>query len=123
MNTNKKNSIRIRRAKRTLIGKVVCRLMGEETGAVMMEYVVVAVMIAAAVAMGAFFFGKDILNMFGVAGAAATGDNTAAEAQVGAARAGAAAGHNEATTRDKAFVESANETAGDINATATGSQN
>lgn len=116
MNTNKKNSVRIRRAKRTLLGKILCRLAGEENGAVMMEYVIVAVMIAAAVAMGAYFFGKDILNMFGVAGAAATGDNKAAEKQVDGARDGAAAGHNSATTHEKKFVSTDDQDTGDVNA-------
>ena len=117
MNTNNTSSIRIRRAKRTLLGRVLCRLAGEEKGAVMMEYVIVAVMIAAAVAMGAYFFGKDILNMFGVAGAAATGDNQAAETQSASAKAGAAAGHNSATTHNKSFPSATDEATGDINAT------
>ena len=68
MNTNKKNSLRIIRAKRTLLGKILCRLAGEEKGAVMMEYVIVAVLIAAAVAVGAWLFGAQIMGMFGVAG-------------------------------------------------------
>ena len=116
MNTNKKPLSIVERAKKTFVGKIVCRMMGEEKGAVMMEYVIVAVMIAAAVAMGAWFFGKDILNMFGVAGAAATGDNSAAETQVGNARTGAAAGHNSGTTHAKRFVASGDETTGDVTA-------
>ena len=42
----------VERAKKSFVGKIVCRAMGEETGAVMMEYVIVAVLIAAAVAAG-----------------------------------------------------------------------
>ena len=116
MNTNKKPLSIVERAKKTFVGKIVCRIMGEENGAVMMEYVIVAVMIAAAVAMGAYFFGKDILNMFDVAGAAATGDNTAAETQTTAAKAGAASGHNAATTHNKSFPSATDEATGDINA-------
>ena len=117
MKTNKKPLSIVERAKKSFVGRIVCRLAGEEKGAVMMEYVIVAVMIAAAVAMGAYFFGKDILNMFGVAGAAATGDNTAAESQTTSAKAGAAAGHNAATTHNKSFPSASDETTGDISAT------
>lgn len=97
MNTNKKELAIVTRAKKTLVGRCVCRLMGDETGAVMMEYVIVAVMIAAAVAVGAWFFGKDIMNMFGVAGQAATGrDDKAESLQVNANKA-SDAGHKDAT--------------------------
>ena len=78
MNTNKKELATVKRAKKTLVGRCVCRLIGEESGQAMMEYVIVAVMIAAAVAVGAWFFGKDIMNMFGTAGRSATGDNQGA---------------------------------------------
>ena len=75
MNKNKKPMGIVERAKKSFVGRIVCRVMGEETGAVMMEYVIVAVLIAAAVAAGAWFFGKDLMNMFGTAGRAATGDD------------------------------------------------
>ena len=78
MNTNKKNSLRIIRAKRTLLGKILCRLAGEEKGAVMMEYVIVAVMIAAAVALGAYFFGATILDFFGIGQRAIAGEHVEA---------------------------------------------
>ena len=83
MNTNKKELAIVKRAKKTYLGRCVCRLMGDETGQAMMEYVIVAVMIAAAVAVGAWFFGKDIMNMFGVAGRAASGDNVGATTMQG----------------------------------------
>lgn len=67
MNKNKKTLSIVERAKKSFVGRIVCRLAGEEKGAVMMEYVIVAVMIAAAVALGAYFFGETILDMFGVA--------------------------------------------------------
>lgn len=105
MNTNNTSSIRIRRAKRTLLGKILCRLAGEERGAVMMEYVIVAVMIAAAVAVGAWFFGKDILNMFGVAGRASTGDITGARELQKQSQTDSKTGHGEAATQDKAFIK------------------
>ena len=82
MNTNNKNSIRIRRAKRTFLGRILCRLAGEENGAVMMEYVIVAVMIAAAVALGAYFFGETILDMFGIAAKSTDGRHDGARADL-----------------------------------------
>ena len=45
MNAKKLN--RIMRAKRSRIGRIVCRLLGDEKGAVTMEYVILAVLIAA----------------------------------------------------------------------------
>jgi len=64
--------------KKSVLGRVFCRLVGEDRGAVMMEYVIVAVLIAAAVAAGVAYFGQDLVKMFGVAGKAATGDINAA---------------------------------------------
>jgi Flp pilus assembly pilin Flp len=55
---------KIERAKRTLVGRIVCRLFGDQTGAVLMEYVVLGVLVvAAAVAMVALF-GKEIRHKF-----------------------------------------------------------
>ena len=60
--------------KKSVLGRAFCRLVGEDRGAVMMEYVIVAVLIAAAVAAAVAYFGQDLVGMFGVAGKAATGD-------------------------------------------------
>lgn len=60
--------------KKSVLGRAFCRLVGEDRGAVMMEYVIVAVLIAAAAAAAVAYFGKDISAMFSVAGKAATGD-------------------------------------------------
>ena len=115
---NKQNNKRpmgiVERAKKSFVGKAVCRVMGEESGAVMMEYVIVAVMIAAAVMVGAWFFGKDIMNMFGVSGQAVTGNPKGAATLEQAAVNGAASGHAEATTRNKDFINTDNEKTGDI---------
>ena len=69
----------VQRMKNTRVGRLVCRLFGEERGAVMMEYVIVAVLIAAAAVAAVTYFGKDIVAMFNTAGAAATGDSGTAE--------------------------------------------
>ncbi|MBP5510070.1 MAG: hypothetical protein J6Z49_04060 [Kiritimatiellae bacterium] len=63
----------VQRMKDSWYGKAVCRLFGEEKGAVMMEYVIVAVLIAAAAVIGVAMFGKTIVGMFSVAGDGATG--------------------------------------------------
>ena len=110
MNTNKKPLSIVERAKKSLVGRIVCRVMGEEKGAVMMEYVIVAVLLAAAVAVGAWFFGKDILNMFGVGGRAATGNVDEARKLQDAAQKESKRGHGQATTQEKKFIKTSEAT-------------
>ena len=76
----------VQRMKNTRVGRLVCRLFGEEKGAVMMEYVIVAVLIAAAAVAAVSYFGKDIVAMFNTAGTAATGNSTQAGTMREAAR-------------------------------------
>ena len=71
----------IERAKKYLLGRVLCRLAGDEKGAVMMEYVIVAVLIAAACVVAVAMFGKTIVGMFSVAAKGATGDAAAAKTE------------------------------------------
>lgn len=103
----------VERAKKSFVGKIVCRAMGEETGAVMMEYVIVAVLIAAAVAAGAWFFGKDLMNMFGTAGRAATGDDDGGRQMQQDAQSGNRDGHKQADATNKDWIK----TQGEDNAT------
>ena len=49
---------------------------GFRRGAIRMEYVIVAVLIAAAIILAVLFFGRDVMNMFGVAGQATTGSHS-----------------------------------------------
>ena len=114
MNTNKKTLSIVERAKKSFVGKIVCRVMGEETGAVMMEYVIVAVLIAAACAVGVWFFGKDIMNMFGVAGAAVTANDTRAQQMETQSQAGEKAGHAAATTANKNYIITQSEGTADV---------
>ena len=114
MNKNKKSLSIVERAKKTVIGRVICRIAGEETGAVMMEYVIVAVLIAAAVAAGAWFFGKDIMNMFGVAGRAATGDDDGGRTMQGDAQDANRAGHKQARETNKNWIKTDGEEEGNI---------
>ncbi|HQC52387.1 MAG TPA: hypothetical protein PLE92_04590 [Lentisphaeria bacterium] len=55
---------RIRFAKRTRLGRFLCRLLGDQCGAVAMEYVVIALLVAAAVVGIVIVFGSRIANMF-----------------------------------------------------------
>lgn len=55
---NKKTLELVNRAKRTAVGRTLCRLAGEETGAVMMEYVMVVVLIGVACVAATWFLGQ-----------------------------------------------------------------
>lgn len=64
MKKTRKNEFRIARAKRTAFGRVLCRLIGDEAGAVMMEYVVLGVLVVAGVVAAAILFGDTIRDNF-----------------------------------------------------------
>ena len=72
----------IQRAKRTRLGRLVTRLAGDQAGAVMMEYVVLGVLVVAAVVAIVIFFGDTIRNQFGVMTKATAGDHAGAETMV-----------------------------------------
>lgn len=57
-------SVKLHRAKRTKFGRLLCRLLGDERGAVAMEYVVIALLVAAAVVGIVIVFGSRIASMF-----------------------------------------------------------
>lgn len=77
MKTNQESKIRI--AKRTRLGRLLCRLASDRTGAVMMEYVILAVLIAAAASLAAIYFGKAIVGSFTTATHATTGQTDSAK--------------------------------------------
>ena len=52
------------RAKRTLCGRILRRIIGEEKGAVAMEYIVIALLVAAAVVGLVMVFSGNLRNMF-----------------------------------------------------------
>ena len=60
-----KKASKIAMAKRTRLGRVLCRLFGDEAGQGMMEYVVLALLLCAAVVGIVMFFGDNIAQMFG----------------------------------------------------------
>ncbi|MEY4917520.1 MAG: hypothetical protein RL616_1433 [Verrucomicrobiota bacterium] len=73
------HSSKIRIAKRTWLGRTFCRLAGDRTGAVMMEYVILGVLIAAAATLAAIFFGKGIVGSFTTMTHATTGQTDSAK--------------------------------------------
>ncbi len=82
MKLHKNNLGMLERAKKTVLGRIVMRLAGEEKGQAMMEYVIIATLIAAAVAVGVWLFGGQILAMFGVAGESVAAKHDTAEQHV-----------------------------------------
>ena len=112
--TRNKNSKMIERVKNSCLGKLVRRVMGEETGAVMMEYVIVAVFIGACVVVAAWLFGAQILGMFGVAGDAATGRTDTAKENISAIQQAKPAQNQAALEAAKAFPVAEEE--GQVNA-------
>lgn len=95
----------VERARKSLVGRAICRLLGEERGAVMMEYVIVAVLIAAAAVAAVSYFGKDIVAMFNVAGKAATGDSKGAYDDRGTAKGAAASQARAAVSENAKFSD------------------
>lgn len=65
--------------RKSWIGGTLIKLFGEERGAVMMEYVIIAVLIAAACVVAIAMFGRTIVGMFDAAAKGATGDHTGAK--------------------------------------------
>lgn len=72
------NNSMINKMKNSAFGKFLRRIAGEETGAVMMEYVIVAVLVAAAAVVAIAYFGKTIVGQTNVAATATTGQGNAA---------------------------------------------
>lgn len=64
MKDKTKQKLLIARAKRTALGRFLCRLAGDNAGAVMMEYVVLGVMVVAAVVAIVMLFGQQIRVSF-----------------------------------------------------------
>ena len=70
--------MKLRNLKNSRLGRMIRRILGEEKGAVAMEYVILAVLIAAAIVVAVAVFGKTIVGMFDVAGKGASGQHTEA---------------------------------------------
>ena len=55
-----------------------CRLLGDEAGGVMMEYVILRLLVAAAVVVAVMYFGRNIMLGFNAMGAATAGSSEGA---------------------------------------------
>lgn len=58
--------LKIAKAKQTRFGRFLCRLFGDERGAVMMEYVVLGVLVVAAAVALVMVFSKSLRHKLGV---------------------------------------------------------
>ena len=76
----------MKKLNRDRIRKMLCGLVGDRKGGVMMEYVILAVLIAAAVVVAVAMFGKTIVGMFDVAGKGATTRHSEAKSTLDATR-------------------------------------
>jgi len=92
--------------KNTKFGKFIRRIAGEETGAVMMEYVIVAVLIAAACVVAIAYFGKTIVGQTNAAAQATHGNAHEAAATVENVRKVQQQGAQEAVDNNKKFSDS-----------------
>ena len=110
---NKKMKL-IERAKNSCVGKVIRRVMGEETGAVMMEYVIIAVLIAAAVAVGVWYFGRTINNEMRVASHGMAGDDEKAQEMQKKSQENIEKQDEAARNAQKEYIKTSNETAADL---------
>ena len=68
----------LKKATNSFVGRVLRRLLGEENGAVMMEYIVVGLLIAAACVVAVSFFGHQITGMFSSLASSVAGDPSGA---------------------------------------------
>ena len=59
-----KNKSFLKKAANSFVGRVLRRLVGEEKGTVMMEYIVIGLLIAAVAVVAVGFFGNGITSMF-----------------------------------------------------------
>ena len=78
----KMKAIKTAKAKSTRLGRMLCRLFGNECGAVMMEYVVVGVLVVAAAVAIVMVFGRSIRQKFNVMIGTLDGDPKTVATQV-----------------------------------------
>ena len=76
MTKEEKKKISLARAKRTALGRFLCRLFGDNAGQTLMEYVVLGVMVVAAVVAIVLVFGEQIREAFYSMKRAITGSET-----------------------------------------------
>lgn len=95
----------ILRKMNTKFGRFLKRLIGEETGAVLMEYVILAVMIAAACVVAVIYFGRTANTQVNAASNAMGGNTSQASTLGGQAQSTASSGTTAADTHNKSFSD------------------
>ena len=73
------NNTMINKMKNSAFGKFLRRIAGEETGVVMMEYVIVAVLVAAAAVIAIAYFGRTVTSEANIAVVAMGGEGHKAQ--------------------------------------------
>ena len=81
----------LKKATNSFVGRVLRRLLGEEKGAVMMEYIVLGLLIAAVAVVAVGAFGGAITSVFGALTGYVVGESTAGDKSLGNARSDASA--------------------------------
>ena len=102
----------MKKIKDSMLGKALRRLVGEETGAVMMEYVILAVLIAAAAVIAIAYFGKTVTSEANVAATAMTGKGNASAAQQGEVQTAQDKWQKEAVETNKKFSDAESDAIG-----------
>ena len=95
----------MKKIKDSKLGKALRRLVGEETGAVMMEYVILAVLIAAAAVIAIAYFGKTVTSEANVAATAMTGKGNASASQQGEVQGAQSKWQGEAVETNQKFSD------------------
>lgn len=95
----------IQRKMNTKFGRFLKRLIGEETGAVLMEYVILAVMIAAACVVAVIYFGRTANKQTNAAASAMAGKTQDAVTAAQAAQNEACTGTEKADEHVKKFSD------------------
>ena len=106
------------KARKSFLGRALRRLLGEEKGAVMMEYIVIGLLIAAVAVVAVGAFGGAITHVFGALTGYVVGESTAGDASLGKARSDAKADlgksdeHISTIRNDAHYTNSATDTTG-----------
>ena len=95
----------IKRIANSQFGRVLKRIVGEETGAVLMEYVILAVMIAAAAVVAVIYFGQTAAKQTVAATDAMAGQSGNAVSKANEAKQLATTSESESETHAKSFSD------------------
>ena len=106
-------SLHFNRAKNSLCGRTLRRLLGEEKGAVAMEYIVIALLVAAAVVALVMVFGGNLRNMFDKTNQTMTQSTVSGVKDVGDAN---RAEQEKLAAQNDTAVEAGNKLGGDFSA-------